>query len=67
MFKKILLKSDMCIENRRLREIQRGVKYYTNLLDQSEKISDCLIYQGKLESLKREEKQIREKYKRRSK
>ena len=67
MFKKILLKSDMCIENRRLREIQRGIKYYTNLLDQSEKISDCLIYQGKLESLKREEKQIREKYKRRSK
>ena len=67
MFKKILLKSDMCIENRRLREIQRGIKYYTNLLDQSEKISDCLIYQGKLESLKREEKQLREKYKRRSK
>ena len=32
------------------------------LLNESDKISDCLIYQGKLESLNREEKQILERY-----
>ena len=52
----------MNIDNRRLREIQREKRIYKSLLDESDKISDCLIYQGKLESLNREEKRILERY-----
>ena len=48
----------MNIDNRRLREIQLEKRIYTNLLNESEKISDCLIYQGKLDCLNREEKDI---------
>ena len=52
----------MNIDNRRLREIQREKRIYSKLLDESDKISDCLIYQGKLESLNREEKRILARY-----
>ena len=62
MLKKIWLKVNMCIENRRLREIQHEKKHYAKLLNESDKISDCLVYQGKLESLKREEEQIVKRY-----
>ena len=51
----------MNCENRRLREIQREKRIYTGLLEQSEKISDCLLYQGKLDCLNREEKEILER------
>ena len=52
----------MNLDNRRLFEIRREKIAYQRLLDESDKISDCLIYQGKLESLNREEKQILERY-----
>lgn len=52
----------MNIDNRRLFEIRREKIAYQRLLDESDKISDCLIYQGKLESLNKEEKQILARY-----
>lgn len=52
----------MNIDNRRLREIQREKMVYQDRLKQSETISDSLIYQGKLESLEREEKDILKRY-----
>lgn len=52
----------MNLDNRRLREIQREKKAYQKLLDETTKISDRLIYQGKLESLNREEKNIQKRY-----
>ena len=52
----------MNCENRRLREIQREKRFYMGLLEQSEKSSDCLVYQGKLDCLNREEKEILERY-----
>jgi len=51
----------MNIDNRRLREIQIELKSYRNLLENADTFSDCLIYQGKIESLEREEKQILER------
>ena len=50
------------LDNRRLREIQNEKKAYQHLLDESDTISDCLIYQGKIEALSREEKDILERY-----
>lgn len=52
----------MNIDNRRLREIQKQIKAYTTLIECSESIEDSLIYQGKLESLEREEKEILKRY-----
>lgn len=53
----------MTTSNRRLHEIRRQKIYYEDLLDQSQTITDCLIYTGKLESLTREEKEILTRYK----
>lgn len=48
----------MNLLNRRLREVQSELKAYHQLLDESVKEADKQIYQGKIESLEREEKQI---------
>lgn len=50
------------IDNRRLREIQRQIKAYKTLIECSESIEESLIYQGKLEALEKEEKEILERY-----
>lgn len=53
----------MNIDNRRLREVQRQIKAYKTLMDCSDSdISERLIYQGKIEALEREEKQILKRY-----
>lgn len=44
--------------NRRLQDIQKEKHFFKQLLDQSETVSDCLTYQGKLDILEKEEKQI---------
>ena len=62
MLKNIRLRVNMIIHNRRLREIQKEKENYKDLLDNASKISDALIYQGKLESLEREEKKILARY-----
>lgn len=51
----------MNLNNRRLKEIQREKTFFKKLLDQSTKQSDTLAYQGKLEILENEEKEILEK------
>jgi hypothetical protein len=48
----------MNINNRRLKEIQNEKHFFKQLLDKSETISDCLAYQGKLDILENEEKEI---------
>jgi len=48
----------MNINNRRLQEIQREKHFFKQLLDESETISDCMTYQGKLDLLENEEKEI---------
>ena len=48
----------MNIDNRRLTEIQREKRLFKTLLDESETISDSLTYQGKLDILENEEKEI---------
>ena len=48
----------MNLDNRRLKEIQREKILFQNMLDKSESISDCLTYQGKIEILEKEEKEI---------
>lgn len=48
----------MNLDNRRLLEIQKEKKLFKSLLDQADTISDCLAYQGKLELLENEEKDI---------
>lgn len=53
----------MNIQNRRLREVQRQIKAYQTLIDCSDSdISERLIYQGKIEALEREEKEILKRY-----
>ena len=53
----------MNIDNRRLREIQREIKAYKTLLEcEDANINERLIYQGKIESLEREEKEILARY-----
>ena len=52
----------MTINNRRLEEVKKEILDYEKLLDESQTISECLIYQGKLESLYREEKEIKSRY-----
>ena len=51
----------MNLQNRRLREIQKEKTFFKQLLDNSESISDCLTYQGKLELLDKEEAEILER------
>lgn len=51
----------MNIDNRRLREVQRQLKAYRTLLEFAD-ISESLIYQGKIEALEREEKEILKRY-----
>ena len=51
----------MNLENRRLREIQKEKQFFRTMLDNSESISDCLTYQGKLELLDKEEAEILER------
>ena len=46
------------MDNQRLREIQREKIVYEDLLDKSESITDCLIYQERLDELSSEEKDI---------
>ena len=48
----------MNINNRRLKEIQQEKNLFKKLLDKSETISDSLTYQGKLDLLENEEKEI---------
>lgn len=53
----------MNIDNRRLREIQREIKAYNTLLEcEDANINERLIYQGKIEALEREEKEILARY-----
>ena len=52
----------MNIDNRRLREIQREKAAYADRLEQADTINDCLIYQGKIDCLEREEKEILKRY-----
>ena len=52
----------MNIDNRRLREIQKQIKAYNVLIECSDSIEESLIYQGKLEALEREEKEILSRY-----
>ena len=59
----VLLVRKMNIDNRRLREIQRQIKAYNTLLEcDDSNIEERLIYQGKIEALQREEKEILERY-----
>ena len=51
----------MNLENRRLREIQKEKQFFKTMLDNSESTRDCLTYQGKLELLDKEEKDILER------
>ena len=51
-------KGKMNLNNRRLKEIQLEKGFFKDLLDKSETITDCLTYQGKLDILEKEEKQI---------
>lgn len=51
----------MNLENRRLREIQKEKQFFKTMLDNSESISDCLTYQGKLDLLSKEEAEILER------
>lgn len=51
----------MNLDNRRLLEIQKEKRLFKSLLDKADTISDCLAYQGKLELLNNEEKEILER------
>jgi hypothetical protein len=48
----------MNLDNRRLTEIQREKTLFYKLLNDSESISECLTYRGKLDLLEKEEKDI---------
>ena len=53
----------MNIDNRRLREIQRQIKAYHTIMECDDAdINERLIYQGKIEALEREEKEILQRY-----
>ena len=53
----------MNIENRRLREVQSQIQAYHTLINcDDSNIEERLIYQGKIEALEREEKQILARY-----
>ena len=46
---------------RRLEEIQKEKIKFADMLDKSETISDCLAFQGKLDILEKEEKELLKK------
>ena len=48
--------------NRRLREVKKEIQKYQKRLDESTTISDCMIYQGKIDSLEREKNEIIKRY-----
>ena len=48
----------MNLDNQRLREIQELKHCYGLELDKSETINDCILIQGYIEELEREEKEI---------
>lgn len=50
------------IDNRRLREVQSELIFYHKRLDEAETKSESLIYQGKIEILEREEREILARY-----
>lgn len=52
----------MNLDNRRLREIKQEIIAYSQLRDDSETMSDTLMYQGKINVLEKEEKQILKRY-----
>lgn len=52
----------MNIDNRRLKEVQAEIKAYHKLLNEADSINDCLIYQGKIEALEKEEANILARY-----
>ena len=52
----------MNIDNRRLREVQILITAYHERLDQAETENEKQIYQGKIQALEREEKQILARY-----
>lgn len=51
----------MNIDNRRLLEIQKEKQLFGALLTKAKTVSDCLAYQGKLDILEKEEKEILER------
>ena len=48
----------MNLDNRRLKEIQAEKLVWKDQLNKCETISDCLAYQGKIDILENEEKEI---------
>ena len=52
----------MNIDNRRLREVQRQIKAYKTLIELDADVGESIVYQGKLEALEREEKEILKRY-----
>jgi hypothetical protein len=52
----------MNLDNRRLREIRAEKRVYQDRLDKADNETDCQIYQGKLECLRNEEKNILSRY-----
>jgi len=48
----------MNLDNRRLKEIQAEKLVWKDQLSKCESISDCLVFQGKIDILEEEEKQI---------
>lgn len=52
----------MNIDNCRLREVQSELIFYHKRLKEAETISESLIYQGKIEILEKEEKDILKRY-----
>ena len=53
---------NMNIDNRRLREIRREKRVYQDRLNKAKTPHDRQIYQGKIASLNREEKNILKRY-----
>lgn len=52
----------MNIDNRRLREIQKELVFYHQRLNEATTISESLIYQGKIELLEKEKREILARY-----
>ena len=48
----------MNLENRRLQEIQQEKLFWQDHLSKCDTISDCLAFQGKIDILEKEEKEI---------
>jgi len=48
----------MNIDNRRLKEIQAEKLVWQDQLNKSDSISDCLTFQGKIDILEKEERDI---------